>query len=563
MIFLASINSLRTHNTSPDLSVSELARAIRYIGVPALADDILNLSSRKVSWVALTAVAKPYTGSNRQGPLKPVKPEYATVQNSLNTFAPNSGPSSLNKHDLSDTKSKRLSVAFVALDSDEEEDQLRARRGSRSPTIQETTSTTGSAAPSSSSSNWSSQTRQPRDAKVTKSMEQERWHDLDRSQDPPLRGGINHRDVDQSSERMIDSMESPIRRLSVAESKTYDRDDDSNDRRSSPDRYNSSPEGTGSRSNNSQRSPASNTGAQNRWDSKDDDGDSSREGRYTGSNVGTDEKDEVEDDDDIVDRGRVVTPPRSDTDSRGYRLDRKLPNDLGELSPKRVMTSSPVLDGPGPGLRSPPLPPKPTRSSHSPNTLKPNRPDHNYLAASNDSSFLSGPHPLASSWETAISQSYDVDRSSDSPKATGSPPKKPPRPHTMAQSLQPHGRRNMDTPAGKAMSFSHNGDKGKNTQVKRSISWSAAVSSSHMKPPRPKSTGSMMSSSFASSSMDSDGGLSASHDFDGHVSLAPLSEYAERTGVIIEGWLEKKSTRTGFWQKVRANSTVREVFAYY
>jgi hypothetical protein len=33
--------------------------------------------------------------------------------------------------------------------------------------------------------------------------------------------------------------------------------------------------------------------------------------------------------------------------------------------------------------------------------------------------------------------------------------------------------------------------------------------------------------------------------------LAPLSEYAQLSGIIIEGWLEKKSGRTGLWLKVR------------
>lgn len=485
-------------------------------------------------------MAKPYTSNSRQGPAKPAKPENATLQNSLNSFGPNAGPSGVSRHDLTDTKAKRLSVAFVALDSDEEEEQLRAKHGSRSPTSHKASSIPASTAPSSSSSNWSSQARQPRDAKITKSMEQESWHDNDRSQDL---SGSNQRNVDQSSE----SAESPLRGSRVVKSNAHGLSDSNNSRQGSPDRYHNPSPGKGSRSHNGQRSPGDIAGSQRRWDSKDDDGDSDRDGYDSRSDEG-----DVEEEDGFEEQ-RMISPIRSDTDNHGNRLERKMPYDPLDLSPKRVMTSSPVLDGPGPGLRSPPLPPKPTRLSHSPNTVKSSRPEHNYLNASNDSSFFSGPHPLASSWETAISQSYEGGQGGDSPKTTGLPPKKPPRPRTMAQSLEPRGRPDLVSPGGKAMSLSHNG---KNTQVKRSISWSAAVSSSHMKPPRPKSTGSLMSSSFASSSMESDGGLSADHDYDAYVSLPPLSEYAERTGVIIEGWLEKKSARTGFWQKVRATCAV-------
>ena len=31
--------------------------------------------------------------------------------------------------------------------------------------------------------------------------------------------------------------------------------------------------------------------------------------------------------------------------------------------------------------------------------------------------------------------------------------------------------------------------------------------------------------------------------------MQPLSEYAQHTGVIIEGWLQKKSDRTRLWQR--------------
>ncbi len=34
--------------------------------------------------------------------------------------------------------------------------------------------------------------------------------------------------------------------------------------------------------------------------------------------------------------------------------------------------------------------------------------------------------------------------------------------------------------------------------------------------------------------------------------LPPLSEFAEESGVIFEGWMNKKSATTGFWQKVRS-----------
>lgn len=91
--------------------------------------------------------------------------------------------------------------------------------------------------------------------------------------------------------------------------------------------------------------------------------------------------------------------------------------------------------------------------------------------------------------------------------------------------------------------------------MKRSISWSAAVSSEFAKPPRTKSA-SYILSSFNSASWDGEGpegygdNPAASQDLDRHLVLSPLSEYALRTGVIIEGWLEKKSAVTGFWQKV-------------
>ena len=49
----------------------------------------------------------------------------------------------------------------------------------------------------------------------------------------------------------------------------------------------------------------------------------------------------------------------------------------------------------------------------------------------------------------------------------------------------------------------------------------------------------------SSSSQDKD----KDHGFDGLVTLQPLSEYALHTGVIIEGWLQKKSDRTRLWQR--------------
>ena len=110
------------------------------------------------------------------------------------------------------------------------------------------------------------------------------------------------------------------------------------------------------------------------------------------------------------------------------------------------------------------------------------------------------------------------------------------------------------------------------THVKRSISWSAAVSGNG-KPPRPRSISSAQSSilmpnlsSAAAeksksqrSSKTKENSMSTSFkdipvtslDFDGHVALPPLSEYALKTGVIMEGWVEKKSSMTGFWQKVQ------------
>jgi hypothetical protein len=62
----------------------------------------------------------------------------------------------------------------------------------------------------------------------------------------------------------------------------------------------------------------------------------------------------------------------------------------------------------------------------------------------------------------------------------------------------------------------------------------------------------LMRTSYQSSDTDDgdenvpSGGLSES---DGLVALQPLSPYAQRTGVIIEGWMDKKSDRTRLWQR--------------
>ena len=244
---------------------------------------------------------------------------------------------------------------------------------------------------------------------------------------------------------------------------------------------------------------------------------------------------------------------------------RKAPNGQTEISAQRRQDAQPLTGGPKTGSMSPLLFPKPTAISHSPSIQK-SREVKSNMTGSSDSSVASGPHPMASSWETAVSRRSEGDQSGDGKELTSA---KPPRP----QSLQAHlpsafaaekpMRPSMSMTPAISLTKSLYGDRDR-TQMKRSISWSAAVSSEFAKPPRTKSASYLLSSSFNSSSWDSEAhegygdGPAASHDLERHVMLSPLSEYALRTGVIIEGWLEKKSAVTGFWQKVRTHQT-REV----
>lgn len=172
--------------------------------------------------------------------------------------------------------------------------------------------------------------------------------------------------------------------------------------------------------------------------------------------------------------------------------------------------------------------------------------------------------PLESSWETTTgvpqqpnSREHNLSLSPVKGDLGKGGVVKPPRPLSMPLKHHDIGEKIMESSKfDRGRSYDFSGGE-KEILVKRSISWSTAVSS-NSKPPRPKSTSSVVSSSLASShqSLDSykeydeDGNILASHDFDGHVALPPLSEYANQTGVILEGWLEKKSTITGFWQKV-------------
>lgn len=41
-----------------------------------------------------------------------------------------------------------------------------------------------------------------------------------------------------------------------------------------------------------------------------------------------------------------------------------------------------------------------------------------------------------------------------------------------------------------------------------------------------------------------------------------LSEYAAMTGSVLESWLEKKSKRTGFWNKVTWTSSLVKCILY-
>ena len=205
--------------------------------------------------------------------------------------------------------------------------------------------------------------------------------------------------------------------------------------------------------------------------------------------------------------------------------------------------------------------------------------------------------PVASSWETAVSEGLQQEQSREMKNEERNPmklyhsekmferkknnmgyvrskgkredrPASMPLPQNQSQDLQKKSENdNIKRPSSLSQSVDE-------TYVKRSISWSAAVSGNG-KPPRPKSISSVPSSIFMPTSSSSssaavksksqrnvktkENSLTSSFkdipvtslDFDGHVALPPLSEYALKTGVIMEGWVEKKSSVTGFWQKVQ------------
>jgi hypothetical protein len=184
-----------------------------------------------------------------------------------------------------------------------------------------------------------------------------------------------------------------------------------------------------------------------------------------------------------------------------------------------------------------------------------------------DRAFIQQNHmkPLESSWETTTGvpqQPHSQEHNLSLSPVKGGQGKggvvRPPRPLSMPLKHHDIGEKIKESSKfERGRSYDSTGGE-KEILVKRSISWSTAVAN-NSKPPRPKSTSSVVSASLASShqSLDSnnkeydeEGNVLASHDFDGHVALPPLSEYAIQTGVILEGWLEKKSTITGFWQKV-------------
>lgn len=515
---------------------------MRYIGVPALADDILNIATWRVSWNVLLAVARPYTlRDNSDG--MPIKGDNSPIQQILKPRGPIIGPSNLSRQSSGDLKSKRLSVAFEPLESDNEKEQMRPKTAMRS---QDLPSRNQFSPVVSSSSDWASQIRQPRDLKVTKSMEEESWHDADRS-----RSFYSEDDNGKRSNKgqgpQYSTLRQPREDLSM-----------------SPDVNKTSQSGAGKRwgeqsptselqssiKRTQNNSGAMRTEAQMRWaggegdcnDSNSDDSRNAEDVAY--DNYGNRQHSPSQ-----------RMPQRSHGGSPATQ--RKTLNDPSEGAAQRRQDSQPLTARPKSGSMSPLLFPKPTALSHSPSIPK-SRESKSNMTGSSDSSLASGPHPMASSWETAVSPRSDGEQSGD---GKGRTPAKPPRPQSLQAHLPPAFaaekpmRPSMSITPAMSLSKSLYGDRDR-TQMKRSISWSAAVSSEFAKPPRTKSASYILSSSFNSSSWDGEapecygGDPAASQDLDRHLVLSPLSEYALRTGVIIEGWLEKKSAVTGFWQKV-------------
>lgn len=514
---------------------SELARAVRYIGVPALADDILNISTWRVSWNVLLAVARPYTlRDSTDG--TPIKDVASSMQQILKPRG--SRPSSLSRQSSGDLKSKRLSVAFEPLESDNEKEQMRPKTAIRS---QDLPNSSQFAPVVSSSTEWSSQIRQPRDLKLTKSMDQESWHDADRSQsyysdDNNIGQGVNSTSILHPRDDLSRSPD--VSRLSQLD----------NGRRK------------GEQSVESERTQTR-TEAQKRWVGRSIE----VEGGRNDSN--SDEFRHAEDE--AYDTSKW-SPPQS-MPKKDNRLElspggspaprRKSITEQSEGLRQRRQDTQPLIERPKTGSMSPLLFPKPTTTSLSPSKLN-SRELKSNMTGSSDSSLASGPHPMASSWETAVSPRSEGDQSGD---GKGLTPAKPPRPQSLQSHLPPAFatekpmRPSMSMTPAMSMNKSLYGDR---SQMKRSISWSAAVSSEFTKPPRTKSASYILSSSFNSSSWDSEAqegygdGLAGSQDLERHVVLSPLSEYALRTGVIIEGWLEKKSAVTGFWQKVSTDQII-------
>jgi hypothetical protein len=514
---------------------------VRYIGVPALADDILNIATWRVSWNVLLAVARPYTlRDNSDG--MPIKGDNSPIQQILKPRGPIIGPSNLSRQSSGDLKSKRLSVAFEPLESDNEKEQMRPKTAMRS---QDLPSRNQFSPVVSSSSDWTSQIRQPRDLKVTKSMDEESWHDADRSRSFYSEDNNGNRS-NKGHGPQYSTLRQPREDLSM-----------------SPDVNKSSQSGTGKRwgeqsptselqssiKRTQNNSGAMRTEAQMRW--------AGGEGDRNDSN--SDDSRNAEDEAyDKYDNSQYSPPQRMPQRSPGGSpaTQRKTLSDPSEGGAQRRQDSQPLTARPKSGSMSPLLFPKPTALSHSPSIPK-SRESKANMTGSDDSSLASGPHPMASSWETAVSPRSEEDQSGD---GKGQTPAKPPRPQSLQAHLPPAFaaekpmRPSMSITPAMSLSKSLYGDRDR-TQMKRSISWSAAVSSEFAKPPRTKSA-SYILSSFNSASWDGEGpegygdNPAASQDLDRHLVLSPLSEYALRTGVIIEGWLEKKSAVTGFWQKV-------------
>ena len=366
--------------------------------------------------------------------------------------------------------------------------------------------------PPSSSSEWSSQVRQPRDLRVTKSMEQESWHDVHGSSESHL--------VDKRSDESRNQetgKELRTRSFGATEGDS-DRDRDRSRRALVEDSEN-----------------------------EEDDGDRLRnDACHT-----HDQREEVEEDEEMF-------IERSPNFTASKRKSLNQPNERTPQPDRRNSLTSDVT-----GSESPPVVLRPTPLSVSPNIFKTNKSDPSYSLISSDSSPLPDPRHLEASWGTPGPERQYGSQTRDEadkgrigvPIMSVTPPLADPP--MAGRSLFPLSLQGIPSRSRTALSSSHKGpSRGEqDTQVKRSISWSAAVTRESLKPPRPKSM-SLMTSSFASSSSwnsgmsGGSGDDSASHDFDGHLTLPPLSEYAIQTGVILEGWLEKKSAVTGFWQKV-------------